>query len=137
MNRTLRLAFPWFALALVALAALALRYAIIEPPAVAQRCGVDGAPSWCAWRQWAVLAFLGYGYGYAALAAAALALVWRHPLTAWLAAGFGVAALILYCAEAGAFALLLGALRLLRAQAGVLPPGEQHGQGKAEVQAQP
>ncbi|MEI7035480.1 hypothetical protein [Fulvimonas yonginensis] len=137
MNRTLRRVLPWFTLALVALAATALRYGVIEPPAVAHLCGADGGPRWCLWRQWAVLGFLGYGYGYAALTAAFLALVTRHPLAAWLAAALGFAAMVLYCAEAGAFALLVGALRLLRAQAAALPPGEQHRQREGEVQAQP
>jgi hypothetical protein len=136
MNRTLRLVLPWFTLALVVLAACVLRYSVIEPPALANLCSAEGAPRWCAWRQWAVLAFLGYGYGYAALTAAFLALVTRHPLTAWLAAAFGVAALVLYCFEAGAFALLVGVLRLLRAQAGP-PPGHAHRQREGEIQAQP
>lgn len=134
MNRMLRHALPWLAVALVALTAGALRYGVIEPPAVAHLCGADGGPRWCAWRQWAVLGFLSYGYGYAALTAAFIALVARRPLAAWLAAALGVAALVLYCPEAGAFALLVGALGLLRAQAS---PGQQHRQRQGEIQAQP
>jgi hypothetical protein len=137
MNRILRLTLPWFTLALVALAAAALRYGAIEPPAVAHLCGADGGPGWCAWRQWAVLGFLSYGYGYAALTAAFLALFVRHPLVAWLAAALGFAALVLYCFEAGAFALLVGVLRLLRAQADGSAPGNQHRQPDGEVQPQP
>ena len=130
MNRWLRLALPWLTLASVALAAAIVRYGVIEPPAVAHLCTAGGAPGWCAWRQWAVLGFLGYGYGYAALTAAFLALVTRHPLAAWLAAAMGFTAMVLYCVEAGAFALLVGALRLLRAQADGVPPDEQHRQGE-------
>lgn len=137
MNRTLRLVLPWFTLALVALAAAVLRYGVIELPAVANLCSAQGGPRWCAWREWAVLAFLGYGYGYAALTATFIALVSRHPLAAWLAAALGFAALVLYCFEAGAFALLAGALCLLRAQVRGLPPGEQHRQREGEVQPQP
>jgi hypothetical protein len=137
MTRTLRLALPWFTLALVALAASALRYGVIEPPAVAHLCTAGGGPGWCAWREWAVLGFLGYTYGYAALTAAFVALFWRHPLAAWLAAALGVAALVLYCVEAGAFALLVGALRLLRVQADGLPPRREHRDGQREVQPQP
>lgn len=137
MNRAIRLTLPWFTIALVAVAAAALRFGVIEPPAVAHLCTADGGPAWCAWRQWAVLGFLGYGYGYAALVASCVALAWRHPLAAWLAAALGMAALVLYCAEAGAFALLVGALRLLRAQADGLPPGTQHRQRQGEVQPQP
>jgi hypothetical protein len=137
MNRTLRLLWPWFTLALVAAAAATLRYGVIEPPAVANLCTAGGGPAWCILRQWAVLGFLGYGYGYAALAAAFAALFWRHPLPAWLAAALGVVALVLYCVEAGAFALLVGVLRLLRAQADGLAAGQQHGQGQRQVKHQP
>lgn len=137
MNRTLRMALPWLAVALVALAAATLRYGVIEPASMTHLCSADGGPRWCAWRQWAVLGFLSYGYGYAALTAAFVALVARHPVAAWLAAALGFAALVLYCFEAGAFALLVGALRLLRTQADSLPPGEQDRQGEREVQAQP
>lgn len=137
MNGTLRLALPWLTLALVALAAAALRYGVIEPPAVANLCTAGGGPGWCAWREWAVLGFLGYTYGYAALTAAFIALFWRHPLAAWLAAALGVAALVLYCFEAGAFALLVGVLRLLRIQADALSPRGQHRRGEREVQPQP
>jgi hypothetical protein len=136
MNRTLRLTLPWLTIALVGLAAAVLRYGVIEPPTMADLCSASGGPPWCAWREWAVAAFLGYGYGYAALTAAFLALVMRHPLAAWLAASLGAAALVLYCFEAGAFALLVGALRLARAQAG-LPTGERYRQGEGQVQPQP
>lgn len=137
MNRPLRLVLPWFTLALVAVAAATLRYGVIEPPTVANLCTASGEPAWCAWRQWAVLGFLSYGYGYAALTAAFIALFWRHPLPAWLAAALGTAALVLYCFEAGAFALLVGVLRLLRAQADGMAPGTQHRQGEGEVEPQP
>jgi hypothetical protein len=137
MSRALRRALPWFTLALVAAAASVLRYGVIEPPAVANLCTAGGGPSWCTWRQWAVLGFLGYTYGYAALTAAFVALFLRHPLAAWLAAALGVAALVLYCVEAGAFALLVGALRLLSIQADAMAPRGQHGDGECEIQPQP
>ena len=137
MSRAARLLLPWLLIALVALAASALRFGLIEPPAVADLCSADGGPRWCAWRQWAVLAFLSYGYGYAALTAAFIALISGHRLAAWLAAALGMAALVLYCFEAGAFALLVGALRLLRAQAAALAPGQQYRQREGEVEPQP
>lgn len=136
MNRSLRLTLPWLTIALVGLAAAVLRYGLIEPPSMADLCSATGGPRWCAWRQWAVVAFLGYGYGYAALTAAFIALVLRHPLAAWLAAALGAAALVLYCFEAGAFALLVGALRLARSQAG-WPAGEHYRQREGEIQPQP
>lgn len=130
--RRLRPALPWLLLALVALAAVAVRYGLIEASVLGHRCEAAPGTPLCAVRQALVLDFLGYGYGYAALAASALALLWRRLPVAWLAAALGVLALLLYCVEAGAFALLVGCLRLLRCQAAA-----QHGNGQGEVQAQP
>ncbi|KRF01970.1 hypothetical protein ASG87_10740 [Frateuria sp. Soil773] len=136
MTGKMRLALPWLLLVPVLLAALALRYLLIEPADMIHRCDGTG-PWWCAWRQQAVLAFLGYGYGYAALAAAALALAWKHRFSAWLAIACGLVALQLYCVDAGAFAVLLGSLRLLRLQAAGVAPGKQQRRGEREVQPQP
>jgi len=106
---------PW--LLLVAAGALAawLRYGLIEPPALAHRCDGGAGPAWCPWRTLAVRGFLSYAYGYAALAAAALALLWKRAFAAWLAAALGLLALVVYCPDAGALALLVGSLRLPRA----------------------
>ncbi|WP_266170958.1 hypothetical protein [Dyella subtropica] len=133
----LRLSLPWLLLAIVGLLTAVIRYGVIEPSDMAHLC--DGAatnPVWCPWRQAVVLGFLNYGYGWAALVVAALALAWKHPFTAWLAAAVGLFALQMYCYEAGAFAVLVGCLRLLRLQAGTLP-GDEDGQGDNEVQTQP
>jgi hypothetical protein len=136
-TRALALAWPWLLIALVGLAAAALRALLIEPSAIAHVCDAAASPGWCSWRQAAVAGFLSYGYGYAALAATLLALLWNHPLAAWLAAALGLAALQLYCVDAGAFALLLGSLRLIRWQAAHLEPALQHRRGEPEVQPQP
>ena len=137
MNSTLmRRALPWLLLLAVALAAAWLRYGLIESSAIGQQCGAGHVPAWCHWRQVLVLGFLHNVYGIAALAAAALAL-WRPRLgLAWLAAALGIFALELYCFEAGALALLIGSLRLLRLQAR-LPPRDQHRHGQQQVHAQP
>jgi len=135
--RWLVLAWPWLLLALTGLAAAALRTLLIEPSDIGHICDAAASPGWCSWRQAAVLGFLGYGYGYAALAAALLALLWNHPLAAWLAAALGLVALQLYCFDAGAFALLLGSLRLIRLQATRLESAMQHRSGEREVQSQP
>lgn len=133
----LRLSLPWLLLVLMAALAAAIRYGLIEPAAVGHLCeSAITAPAWCQWRQWLVLGFLSYGYGWAALAFAALALAWRSPAAAWLAAAAGLLALQLYCYEAGALALLVGCLRLMRLQAGPAP-GDQHRQGERQVQSQP
>jgi hypothetical protein len=133
----LALAWPWLLIALVGAAAIALRAWVIEPSAIARVCGAAASPGWCSWRQAAVAGFLSYGYGYAAVAAALLAWLWKHPLAAWLAAALGLAALQLYCVDAGAFALLLGSLRLCRWQAARFEPAMQHRRGEPEIQPQP
>jgi len=136
MTALLRNSLPWLLLALVAALAAWIRYGLIEPAAIGHLCETATAPAWCQWRLRLVLAFLNYGYGWAALAFAALALVWKHPLSAWLAAASGVLALQLYCFEAGAFALLVGCLRLIRLQADAAP-GDKDRNGDRQVQPQP
>jgi len=133
----LRLSLPWLLLALIAALAAWIRYGLIEPAAIGHLCEAAAtAPAWCQGRQMLVLGFLSYGYGWAALAFAASALVWKHPASAWLAAAGGVLALQLYCFEAGAFALLVGCLRLIRLQADAAPADED-GNGDRQVQTQP
>lgn len=130
--RLLRRLLPWLLVAASAALAMLVRYALIEPVAVAHRCNADAAARWCGLREAAVLAFtrgpdtwwsgapgvsaLGW-IGAAALLAGALALLRRHPLTATLAAALGAVALVLYCFQSGALALLVGVLALARSQA--------------------
>ena len=116
-----RHAWPWLLLLATGVFAAALRYGVIEPSAAAQLCESGHGPAWCAARQWLVLGFLNNTYGIAALVAAALALALKQPSAAWLAAALGAFALEMYCFEAGALALLIGCLRLLRIQAQLLP----------------
>jgi hypothetical protein len=130
-------AWPWLLLLLVALLAACLRYGVIEPATMAQRCGGGHAPWWCRWRQWLVLGFLHDVYGIAALLATALALLWKRTWLAWLAAALGVIALQLYCFESGALAVLVGCLRLLRLQATRTLPVDQHRHGQQQVHSQP
>jgi hypothetical protein len=136
-RRLSRLALPWLLVVAVGLLAAWLRYGLVEPPQFAHRCGGDGGPAWCPWRQLAVRAFLNYAYGWVALAAAALALCWKRRLAAWLAAALGAFALVMYCPDAGALALLVGSLRLLRLQAAGAPPLDEHRQGDRQAQPQP
>jgi hypothetical protein len=129
-------AIPWLLLLAVAMAAAWLRYGLIESSVIGQACSAVEAPAWCRWRQLLVLGFLHHVYGIAALAVAALAL-WRRLLwLAWLAAAFGMFALELYDVEAGALALLIGSLRLLRLQSRQAPFDEDR-HGQHQVHAQP
>lgn len=125
-RRWAQLAWPWLLVVVAALLAAWLRYGLIEPPTVEHRCDGGQGPFWCAWRMLAVRGFLSYAYGYAALAAAALALCWKRRFAAWLAAALGAFALLMYCSVAGALALLVGCLRLLRLQATGDAPLAQH-----------
>lgn len=113
-RRLLSLALPWLLVIVAGLLAAWLRYGLVQPPALAHQCGAGTGPAWCPLRTLAVKAFLSYAYGYAALAAAALALLWKRRFPAWLAAALGAFALVMYCPDAGALALLVGSLRLLR-----------------------
>ena len=135
-SKLMRRALPWLLLLAVALGAAWLRYGLIESSAIGQQCGGSHVPAWCHWRQVLVLGFLHNVYGIAALAAAALALWRQHTGLAWLAAALGIFALELYCFEAGALALLIGSLRLLRLQASLAPVG-QHRHRQQQVHSQP
>ena len=123
--QALRLLWPWLLLAAVGATATWLRYGWIEQSSAAQACLAGAGGVACALRAFAVAHFLDYGFGYAAIIGAVLALLWRHALAAWLAAAAGLLALILYCAEPGALALLVGVLRLVRAQASTLHAAAQ------------
>lgn len=132
----LRRATPWLLLLLIALAAAWLRFGLIESSTVGQQCAAASAPAWCGWREVLVLGFLHGVYGVAALLASVLALWRRRTWLAWLAAALGLVALELYSVEAGALALLVGSLRLLRLQARCAPV-DQHRHGQQQVHSHP
>lgn len=129
-----RRALPWLLVVAVGLLAAWLRYGLVQPPALAHRCAAASGPAWCPLRELAVRGFLSEAYGWAALAAAVLALLWRRTATAWLAAALGAFALVMYCADGGAPALLVGCLVLLRCQsAGAVSIGpDRHGGAQAQ-----
>ena len=136
--RVLRTVLPWLALAAFGSAAAWLRYGLIESSHLAQLCSGAGSPWWCTWRQWLVLGFLHNVYGVVALLTALLALLSRRLAVAWLASALGLFALVLYCFQSGAFALLIGSLRLLRAQVPpTAPPGVQDRPRERDIQRQP
>lgn len=128
---------PWLLVITAGLLAAWLRYGLVQPPAFAHRCSAGTGPAWCSLRLLAVNGFLSYGYGYAALIAAVLALWWKRAFLAWLAAAMGAVALVMYCADAGALALLIGCLRLLRLQATRAAPFGEHRHGNRQTQPQP
>lgn len=138
-RRFLPTARPWFLLVIAGLFTTWLRYGFIEPPGLAHLCDEASGPVWCGARAAIVIGFNTYGFGIAAIIVTALSLVWKKPWLAWLAAALGLFAVILYCYYAGAIALLVGSLRLVRLQANgtVATPGHPHRHGNRQIQAQP
>jgi uncharacterized membrane-anchored protein len=144
MKKALRLSLPWLSLTVIGVAVYALRYGLVESPDVANLC--DTSTSFeCTARHIAVMGFIlgrtfGYQmgiYGWVALAAAVAALFWKKPFVAWFSAATGLVAVILYCFAPGAFALLVGCLRLVRRQSEGAAPLDHHRAGGGEVHAQP
>lgn len=132
-------ALPWLLLLAFGLFTAWLRYGFIEPPELAHLCDDTHGPAWCGVRTAIVLGFNSYGFGIAALIVTALSLILKKPWLAWLAAALGVLAVILYCFYAGAFALLVGSLRLVRLQTNrmMVTPGHPHRHGNRQIQSQP
>jgi len=131
-------AIAWVAVLLAGAAAVALRYGVVEPPGLGERCAAAGlqAPAWCEWRELVVQGFLHNVYGTAALVATALALVRPRRWSAGLAAALGLLAIELYCYETGALALLAGSLLLVR-QGGLARAGDPGRQRQQDIQSQP
>lgn len=149
MKQTLRLTLPWLSLIAIGVIAYALRYGLVESPDVAHLCETSTSFE-CTARHATVMGFIlaplrmsaTYSYqmgiyGWVALAAAVLALSWKKPFAAWLSAATGAVAVILYCFAPGAFALLVGCLRLVRVQSGGATPLDHHRTGGREIHAQP
>lgn len=133
-----RAAFAWIVVLFAGAIAAALRYGLVEPPGLGDRCaaGGPGAPAWCGLRDLVVQGFLHDVYGAAALLAAALALLYRRRWSAAFAAALGLLAIELYCYESGALALLVGALLLVRAN-DPARTGEPARRGQQHVQTEP
>ena len=138
-RRFFPIALPWFLLVVAGLLSAWLRYGFIEPPGLAHLCDDADGPAWCAARAAIVIGFNTYSFGVAALVVTALALIFKQPWLAWLAATLGVFAVILYCYYAGAIALLVGSLRLVRLQERntVTTPRHPDWHGDRQIQAQP
>jgi hypothetical protein len=150
MKQALRLTLPWLSLIVIGVIAYSLRYGLVESSDVAHLC--DSARSLtCDARHAAVMGFVlaplhftpSYSYqmgiyGWVALVAAVLALFWKTPFTAWFSAATGLVAVVLYCFAPGAFALLVGCLRLVRLQSSAgATPFDHHGASRRDIHGQP
>ncbi|WP_430391505.1 hypothetical protein [Dyella sp. 20L07] len=144
MKRTLYVVLPWLLVLAFGAVAYALRYGLVESTDVARVCETGHALT-CELRHWTVLSFITgnvFGwqigiFGWVAMAATVLALIWKKLPLAWLATATGLVAVILYCFVPGAFALLVGCLRMVRLQSASATPADQHRATKGQVHAQP
>ena len=112
--RVLRPTWPWLAALAAGLIAAWLRYRLVEPAALAQACAAGASGLRCALRAATVAAFHSHGLTMVCAVLAALALITRRRSAAILALTAGAVGLVLYSFEAGAAALLVGALELAR-----------------------
>ncbi len=94
--------------------ALLARYYLIQPPEFAHRCDAGDPSAWCTLRLAIIMTYARYGLGYLAVATSLIALVWQGITSATVALSSGLLALVLYCYEPGAFAVMTGALLLAR-----------------------
>lgn len=137
-RRFIPAAMPWLLILVLGLLAAWLRYGLIESRSLAHFCEDGNPPSWCNLRLAVVMGFSRYGYGIAAVMVTVLAMIWSKPWLAGFAAALGMFALILYCYDAGAIALLIGSLRLVRLQANrMAAPGHPDRHGNRQIQPQP
>ncbi|MDE2178216.1 MAG: hypothetical protein KGJ50_07900 [Xanthomonadaceae bacterium] len=110
-------ALPWVVALAAGLIAAWLRYRLVEPAALAQACAACAAGAGgvrCALRAATVVAFHSHGLTMVCGALAAMALIARERRIAALTLAAGAAGLVLYSFEAGAAAVLAGALVLAR-----------------------
>ncbi len=128
----------WLSVAVAIGLALWLRLGWIENTSAAHHCLAGAQSLGCDARGLGVLAFTSGAVTVVAMATAALALLWKHPLSAWLAALGGGIALMLYSPEAGAAALLIGVLRLARLHGDAWSqPRRQHRRSQQHVAQRP
>ncbi|MDE1958811.1 MAG: hypothetical protein KGI40_06990 [Xanthomonadaceae bacterium] len=107
-------ALPWVVALAAGLIAAWLRYRLVEPAALAQACAAGAGGVRCALRAATVVAFHSHGLTMVCGALAAMALIARERRIAALTLAAGAAGLVLYSFEAGAAAVLAGALVLAR-----------------------
>ncbi len=108
----------WMRLALIFVLGLAagaaVRYMLIETPALAWACSGVDRPGWCLWREGLILTLRYQVVGAAAALAGFIALFAGRRRPAAFAIGAGGAGLLLYAPELAAAGLLAGALARLR-----------------------
>ena len=112
--RSFHRTLPWLVALAAGLIAAWLRYRLVEPAALAQACAAGAGGVRCALRAATVVAFHSHGLTMVCGALAAMALIARERRIAALTLAAGAAGLVLYSFEAGAAAVLAGALVLAR-----------------------
>ncbi len=118
-----KLLVPLSLTVIVGALAMAARYLLIQPAEIAHACDASSATWLCSLRMAVILSYARYELGYLALVASLAAIVWRNRVTSTSALVIGCAAIVLYCYEPGAVAMVVGALVLARsAQARAAQP---------------
>ena len=110
--RSFHRTLPWLGALAAGLIAAWLRYRLVEPAALAQACAAGAGGPRCVLRAATIVAFHSHGLTLVCGALAALALIARERRIAAWALAAGAAGLVLYSFEAGAAAVLAGALVL-------------------------
>ncbi|HEY4143724.1 hypothetical protein [Pinirhizobacter sp.] len=137
IRRILRTLTPWLLILAAGGLAAVVRFLFIEPAAIGETCEAQAALWWCSLRLLLVKGFIFHQlYGWVAFAVAIASMTMRRPWLAVLAAALGIYAMVLYCVELGAFALLVGILREVRLRAGG-SPFDKNGHGQQHVHATP
>ena len=126
----LRLPAPWIAAALLCVLAILARQFLIQPPEIGHACDTGTltlattGPWWCSARAAIIMTYAWGGLSMAAFFLAAAALILRREVTGALALATGSIAIVWYSYEAGALAIVVGALVLARSQARRLARGD-------------
>jgi hypothetical protein len=100
--------------AVVAALMLAVRFLLVEPDEMAERCASHAGQVPCWIRGMAIQGFVHKWYGWVSVIAAMLAYLSGFRVLAVLAMLAGVAGVVLYDFELAAIGLMLGALFLMR-----------------------
>ena len=95
-------------------AGFAVRFLIVETPALAWACGGAMHPWWCVWREALILALRYQAVGGLAAVSGFAALFGGWQRAAAIAVGIGGAGLLLYAPELAAAGVLAGALARVR-----------------------
>ncbi len=123
---------PFLIAALVCAAAALARTYLIQPPSIAHACEANML-WWCTVRLGIIYTYAWHTIGEVAVALVVLAFITAKRWLATAALSTGAAALVLYCYEPGAFAIVAGALLLVGPRAPLAPHLPDTGSAQKEA----